>query len=122
MISSPAPTQRIQSVDLLRGVVMIVMALDHVRDFFHSAAMADRRQTSRRPETRLHQPTTAPRGWSATRQLLRSDFRPLRIVWVGKRGVRFGLPVIRGKLSVDQNSDVICHGSLEAPSGHGCCA
>ncbi|WP_194975978.1 DUF1624 domain-containing protein [Aquiflexum lacus] len=38
MTTTLIPNQRISSIDLVKGLAMLIMALDHVRDFVHAPA------------------------------------------------------------------------------------
>lgn len=40
-MTSPLTKTRIESIDIVRGIAMVIMALDHVRDYFHIGANLD---------------------------------------------------------------------------------
>jgi len=40
MTTAPRPSSRLTAIDALRGAVIVLMTLDHTRDFFHAGAMA----------------------------------------------------------------------------------
>jgi uncharacterized membrane protein len=48
-----AENSRIQSVDAWRGLIMVIMALDHVRDFFHNAVKQFRPEDLTRTTTAI---------------------------------------------------------------------
>lgn len=53
MQETDQPKKRVLSVDALRGLIMIIMALDHTREFYHRGAMTFQPENLARTTTAL---------------------------------------------------------------------
>src|SRR5882724_6252113 len=80
---------RIESIDLLRGVVMIILALDHVRDYFHSEAF-------------IFDPTNLSRtnGFLFFTRLITHYCAPIFVFLSGVSAYLYGLKTSKKELSV----------------------
>jgi uncharacterized membrane protein len=67
-------SQRVQSVDALRGLVMVIMALDHTREYFHAAAQQFQPENLARTTAAISSPagsrTSARRCFCSRRELV----------------------------------------------------
>ncbi len=75
-VSAPASHARLTALDALRGLIMVIMALDHTRDFIHAGAMSF---LTRRPHAHDADHLSHPLGHAHLRAGLHVQRRRRRI-------------------------------------------
>src|SRR5262245_60341688 len=92
--SSVAPRERVASVDLIRGAIMVIMAIDHVRDFVSNQRY--------RPED-----LTRADVWLFATRWITHYCAPTFFLLAG---VGIGLALLRGKKAEDMSRYLVVRG------------